>query len=99
MLIGMPPSDHHRFYLRDADTVVELWWLVPAPQPGTGRLFRLAARILRGPDPMASPWHAVDHRAFEKAVDALATNPEGAVASFTRLGYDVVTVAGLRAAR
>jgi hypothetical protein len=88
MINGMPPSDFHRFYLRDVDTVVELRWRPPSPRSKAGFLRRLAA-LLTGPDRSSSPWHAVDHRAFDKAVDSLATHPDGAFRVFTRLGYEV----------
>ncbi|HEX9088871.1 MAG TPA: hypothetical protein VF867_15240 [Arthrobacter sp.] len=86
----MPPSDVHRFYLPAADTVIELQWAPPEPPSGRSFLERVGA-YLAGPDPSTDPWHAVDHRSFEKAVDALAVDPKAACASFTRLGY-VVTV-------
>lgn len=88
MMSGMPPSDTHGFYLPAADTVIELRWTAPARPAGLSFLSRVTD-FLSGPDLSADPWHAVDHRCFEKAVDALAVDPEAACASFTRLGYAV----------
>lgn len=99
MMSNMPPSDVHRFYLPAADTVIELHWDRPARPAGRGFLSRVAD-YLSGPDLSADPLHAVDHRAFDKAVDALAADPKAACASFARLGY-VVSIdenPGLRSA-
>ncbi len=96
MMFGMPPSDHHRFYLTDTETVVELHWRGAAPAPSRGVLARLAA-FLSGPRP--GPWHMVDHKAFDRAVEALATDAATACETFARLGYDVTVHApDLRAA-
>lgn len=88
MMFGMPPSDTHRFYLPAADTVIELHWAAPAHPAGRSFLTRVRA-YLSGPDVSALPWHAVDHCAFDKAVDMLAVDPDAACAAFARLGYDV----------
>lgn len=91
MIDGMPPSAFHRFFLRDTQTVVELRWQAPEPAARTGLLARLGA-LLKGPDQRASPWHAVDHSAFDKAVDALSTAPDRAMEAFTRFGYAVTVL-------
>lgn len=86
MMIGMPPSDHHRFYLTDTDTIVELHWRGITTPPARGVFARLSA-FLSGPRP--GPWHMVDHKAFDRTVDALATDTDAACEEFTRLGYEV----------
>jgi hypothetical protein len=86
MMLVMPPSDSHKFYLTDSDTVVELHWRAPEKRKGRTLFVRLAG-WLSGPRP--GPWHSVDHRAFETAVDTLSTSPEAACITFEKLGYEV----------
>lgn len=96
MMFGMPPSDHHRFYLTDTDTLIELRWRGHPAPPARGVFARLAA-FLSGPRP--GPWHMVDHAAFDRTVDELAIDTAAACREFTRLGYDVsVHAPELRAA-
>lgn len=90
MMIGMPPSDHHRFILTSTDTIVELRWRGVTPPPSRGLRARVAA-LLAGPRP--SPWHLVDHAAFDRTVDQLATDTDAAVQELTRLGYEVTVTA------
>lgn len=86
MMSGMPPSTHHRFYLTDADSIVELHWRGPTPQPARGVLARVLA-FFSGPGP--GPRQIVDHKLFDRAIDTLAKDTDAAFADFTRLGYDV----------
>lgn len=86
MMSVMPPSDHHRFYLTDSATFVELHWRTPSPEPARSLLGRVLS-FLSGSRP--DPRQVVDHKAFDRAAAALATDPDAAFAAFTRLGYEV----------
>jgi hypothetical protein len=88
MMFGMPPSDHHRFYLTTSDTVVELRWRAPERRPSRGVAALFAALFSRA---RTDPRTSVDHRAFDAAADLLATDATKALQAFAALGYDVET--------
>jgi len=69
MMSGMPPSAHHRFCLTDADTIVELHWRGPTPQPARSLLSRALASFF-GPGP--DPRQVMDHKVFDRVVNTLA---------------------------
>lgn len=90
MIDGMPPSEFHRFYVRDVDTVVELRWKRPVYRPArlSDRILDRIAAFLNG-GKLDSPAYNVSQESFDECVDLLAEDLDGALDALSRLGYEV----------
>lgn len=90
MISGMPPSEFHRFYVCDVDTVVELRWKRPVYRAArrSDRILDWLAALLDGRR-ADSPAHNVSQETFEECVDLMVEDLDSAVDALSRLGYDV----------